>query len=179
MNSFDSLEERVVLSPIPRKRGRSKEYHDREKRRKLRYSGGGKVPQIRCTHTARNNAALCHADVITEADLAFNHAKFYENPDKVAQDALILSLLEISDPKRRRVLDEKARKAKDVSVKYTLLSEQQHPQKIKVCRKTFIKLLGKWGSFILHSNNNILNGVYRTGPPPNLAAGIFVYWTGP
>ena len=45
INHFDSLEECVIASAIPRKRGRCVEIHERQQVNKLRYSGGGKVPQ--------------------------------------------------------------------------------------------------------------------------------------
>ena len=122
MNNFDGLEEAVLLSPRPRKRGRCKEYHDCEKCRKIRHLGGGKVPQIDCAHNARANPKLCHADVITPADLALNHVKFYQTPNKVDQDAFILNLMEVSNPSRRRVHGENVQKNKNVTVKYSLLS---------------------------------------------------------
>ena len=78
INNFDSLEEHVLASAIPRKRGRCVENHERQHVKKLRYSGGGKVPQVGCLHTARGNAILCHADKLTDNIMGFNHDKLYE-----------------------------------------------------------------------------------------------------
>ena len=101
MNNFDGVEEPVFLSPQQKKGGRCQEKHEKEKRKKTRYSGGGKVPQVASPHTADRNTHICHANLLTDDDLALNHDKFYENPVKVAQDQHILTLLDISKPKRK------------------------------------------------------------------------------
>ena len=107
----------------------------------------GQVPEIGCRHTATKNALLCRADLLTDADLAMNYDKFYADPNKVSQDQFILSPLDVSDPKRRRprVENENVRKNRNLNVKYTLLTEN-HPKKIKLCKATFIKVLGKFYS---------------------------------
>ena len=66
INNFDSLEERVLASAIPRGV------------KKLRYSGGGKLPEVGCLHTSRGNAILCHTDKLTDDIMRFNHDKLYE-----------------------------------------------------------------------------------------------------
>ena len=72
INNFDSLEERVLASAIPRKRGRCVENHEHQRVKKLRFSGGGKVPQVGCLHMARGNAILCHADKLTDYIMGFS-----------------------------------------------------------------------------------------------------------
>ena len=145
INNFDSLEKHVLASAIPRKRGKYIENHERQRVKKLRYSGGGKEPQIGCLHTARGNAILCHADKLTDNIMGLNHDKFYEKTDKVVQDSYLLTLLNITLPNRRRnrVENEDNRKNINVSVRYTLLGENL-PNKIPVCKATFIKVLGEF-----------------------------------
>ena len=48
----------MLASAIPRKHERCVENHECQQVKKLRYSGGGKVPQVGCLHTARDNAIL-------------------------------------------------------------------------------------------------------------------------
>ena len=48
VESFDSLDEPVVLSPKPRKIKRQET--NRQKLKKARHSGGGKIPSISCNH---------------------------------------------------------------------------------------------------------------------------------
>ena len=50
MNTFDEIEEPVVLSPDGRKRRRTPENHKRAKSKQMRHSGGGKIPASSCTH---------------------------------------------------------------------------------------------------------------------------------
>lgn len=144
MNIFDGLEDDIVLSPEPRKRGRCEEYHERTKIKKIKYSGGGKVPQIGCVHKANKNPELCHADLLTNADLVFNSSKMYENPTKVVQDNFILSLIDVKPPKRRRkkIIDESKQRSRNVGVDYSLLTTD-HPKKVKVCKETFLRVLGE------------------------------------
>ena len=65
--------------------------------------------------------------------------------DKVVQDSYLLTLLNITLPNRRRnrVENEDNRKNGNVSVRYTLLGENL-PNKIPVCKATFIKVLGEF-----------------------------------
>ena len=84
------------------------------------------------------------AILLTDDDLALNHATFY----KVTQDQHILTLLDVSKPKRKRewVEDEGRRKDRNVTVKYNLLTEN-HPDILPVCKATLIKVLGEYSSF--------------------------------
>ena len=54
MNTFDEIEEPVVLSPDGRKRRRTPENHKRAKSKQMRHSGGGKSPQVRAHMTPMN-----------------------------------------------------------------------------------------------------------------------------
>jgi len=74
-----------------------------------------------------------------------NFNKFYERPNKVDQDRTILNLLDITRVKRQRlkVLDVNKRKDRNISVKYSLLCSS-HPEKVPVCKATFIKVFGEY-----------------------------------
>ena len=99
-----------------RKRRKSKDDHEWEKVKKILHSGGGKVPEVWCNHTARLNSRLCHADLLTEGDLAMKQARFYEVPDKVVQDQALLHLMMITKPKwlRKRLENIDCRKDRKV-----------------------------------------------------------------
>jgi len=61
MNTFNSSDEQVMLSPGGRKRRLNKDNHKREQNKKIRHSGGGLVPAVACTHTttvARNSRII-------------------------------------------------------------------------------------------------------------------------
>ena len=70
MNNFDGIEEPVVVSSVGKKRKPSKDNHEREVRKRVRNSGGGKIPAIACSHSESKN--FCHADKLTADDLVKN-----------------------------------------------------------------------------------------------------------
>ena len=82
-DAINNFEERVLVSAIPRRRGRFVENHERQRVNKLRYYGGGKLPQVGYQHTARDNAILCHTDKLTDDIMEFNHDKLYEKQIKL------------------------------------------------------------------------------------------------
>ena len=64
MNTFDEIEEPVVLSLDGRKHGRTPENHKRAKGKQMCQSGGGKIPAILCTYdTVVNVCKLTHEDI--------------------------------------------------------------------------------------------------------------------
>ncbi|CAL8362099.1 unnamed protein product, partial [Arctogadus glacialis] len=69
-----------------------------------------------------------------------NHKKQLEK--KVDQDRAILDLLDIMKVNRRRtkIKDVNKRKDRKISVKYSLLCGS-HPEKVPVCKASFIKVL--------------------------------------
>lgn len=143
MNNFDGTDEPVLLSPVGKKRRPSKEHHDREKVKKIRHSGMGKVPAIACQHEARS-CSFCHADKLTPDDIAFNFNTIYGKQNKVEQDQMLLQLMTIEKVKRRRlrVENEDSRKDRCLSVQYRLMTKD-HPNRLHVCKATFLKVLGK------------------------------------
>ena len=58
MNTFDEIEEPVVLSLDGRKRRRAPENHKRAKSKQMRHSGGGKIPASSCTHDTNERVWL-------------------------------------------------------------------------------------------------------------------------
>jgi hypothetical protein len=109
------------------------------------------MPRISCHHTAKKNGKLCCADLLTDTELSTNFNMVYNNPSKVEQDQFILSLLTISKPQRRRAKVENTDEQKDRSVQvvYSLLTES-HPDKVKVCKSTFLSVLGKFFLFFIY-----------------------------
>ncbi len=96
-----------------------------------------------CQHKA-GATGFCQAEKLSPDDLMMNFNKFYERPNKVDQDRAILQFLDITRVKRQRlkVLDVNKRKDRIISVKYSLLCSS-HPEKVPVCKATFIKVFGE------------------------------------
>ena len=109
----------------------------------LSADGIGKIPQVVCTHEARR-CVFCHADKLTPDDIALNFNIIYGKPNKVEQDQGILHLMTLEKAKRRRarVKDAAARKDRNLSVKYNLLTVDL-PNKLPVCKATFLQVLGE------------------------------------
>jgi len=57
MNNFDGIDEHVVVSAVGKKRKPSQSNHLREEIKKMRHSGGEKMPAVACSTTASN---FCH-----------------------------------------------------------------------------------------------------------------------
>ena len=140
MNTFDEIEEPVVLSPDGRKRRRTQGNPKRAKDKQMRHSGGGKIPVISCTQDTVEN--VCMVGKLTNEDIAKCSIQFYYSNDKVAQDAALLSYLQISKPKHCRIDDEARKCPRHVSTKYYLLPAG-NTSNGQVCRKTFGSVLDK------------------------------------
>lgn len=143
-NNFDGLDESVKPTAGGRKRRMNKENHKKQLKKKARHSGGALIPTVGCQHKAAATG-FCQADKLSPDDLMMNFNKFYERPNKVEQDKTILHLMDITQVKRQRlkVQDVNKRKDRNVSVKYSLLCSS-HPNKVPVCKATFLKVFGKY-----------------------------------
>ncbi|KAL1276037.1 hypothetical protein QQF64_035660 [Cirrhinus molitorella] len=141
MYNFDGIEEPVVVSSVGKKRKPSKDNHEREVRKRVRNSGGGKIPAIACSHSESKN--FCHADKLTADDLVKNFDTLYCHTTKAEQDQAILRLITVKRVQRRRpkVAIEDAQKEREVTNEYYLLSKD-HPTKVPVCKATFCAALG-------------------------------------
>jgi hypothetical protein len=139
-----TLSEQVMVSDLVAKRMKSRENHRRELMKKLRHSGEGKEPHISCSHSEKQNGALCHADKLTPDDLWLNHRVFYGTSDKVQQDQALLRLMTISGKKRSRVRAAKRMRDRDITIKYSLLTMGfGEPDMVPACKRTFASVLGK------------------------------------
>lgn len=143
MNTFDGINEPVVVSAVGKKRKPSKNNHLRENVKKMRHSGGGKMPAVTCTHK-KSLKNFCHADTLTPDDLRRNFESFYGHSTKIEQDQAILQLITVKKVQRRRpkVDNTDMQKERDVTNEYHLLTED-HPTKIPVCKATFCSVLGE------------------------------------
>ncbi|XP_056098814.1 uncharacterized protein LOC130077555 [Rhinichthys klamathensis goyatoka] len=139
INTFDGSEEAVKPAPGGRRRRLNEDNHERQQTKKMRYSGGGRIPTIGCKHTSAK--CFCQADRLTPDDLVMNFQKFHDKPNKVDQDAALLHLMSVSEVKRQRQNDENRQKGRNVTVKYSLLWDE-HPNKLPVCKATFLSVLG-------------------------------------
>ncbi|XP_041738101.2 zinc finger protein 771 isoform X2 [Coregonus clupeaformis] len=131
-----------VVSVVGQNRKLSKQAHQRERAKIQRHSGEGKKPNISCRHTEAVNSGLCHSDKLTPADIALNYQKVYSNPYKVKQDEFILRQMTINKTKRKRVSGADRKKARDTTIKYSLLSGDAPYRSVPVCKATFINILG-------------------------------------
>lgn len=147
MNNFDGIEEPVVVSSVGKKRKPSKENHEREVRKRVRNSGGGKKTAIACSHSESRN--ICHADKLAADDLVKNFDTLYCHTTKAEQDQAILRLITVKRVQRRRpkVAIEDAQKEREVTNEYYLLSKD-HSTKVPVCKATFCAALGEFICFI-------------------------------
>lgn len=119
-NNFDSLTEPVTpTSPSSsRKKRINLENQQKHKRKRLLHSGEGKNPEANCRCTN-----FCKAASLNSEDIQFNFRKLYDNQTKVDQDKFILSLLQTSTVKRKRVGDAARKKARDVTTKISSTQE--------------------------------------------------------
>lgn len=139
MEQFDELEERVMLSPVGRKRKRDLNNNKRAREKKFRHSGGGTIPSVNCKH--ENVVNVCLANRLSSDDIAHCNNQLYAVHDKVKQDATLLSYLDIEKPRRIRVPDNARKCNRGMTVRYFLLNKEK--EKIQVCRATFCSVLGK------------------------------------
>ena len=144
MDTIDSIDEPVLVPKTAQKRKPVRNNTKREEIKRLKHSGGGKMPSVACTHTKRS--CFCHADTLTQGDVWRNFESFYSNPTKPAQDKAILQLITIKKVQRRGPKIDNADKQRDREVTngYHLLTEEDHPTKIPVCKTTFCSVLGEF-----------------------------------
>ena len=141
MESFDELDEQVVLSPSGRKQKPDKSNTARENKKKSRHDGSAKKPFIACTHNTHNQ---CLARTLAPEDLTYAHHQLYQTTDKVQQDATLLSYMTVSGVGRRRpkVGDVAKRNVRDCTVKYCVLNPAM--KKIPVCKPSFMSIFGEY-----------------------------------
>lgn len=135
MDYFDSFEEPVAMSTPGRKRrvGVSK----RNESKRQRYSGEGHVPRVACNHA---NDSFCVGRNLNDSDISYCSEKLYRTNNKVEQDAILLSYMDISAPKRL-CAEESRQKPRKTSVKYFIVLESK--EKIPVCKETFMSIFGE------------------------------------
>ena len=140
MDLFDGLSENVAISPVGRKRKR--EVCEREKDKRRRHSGGGKIPKIACDHTAADGG-FCQADRLTDDAIVLNHTQLYGCATKAQQDEMVLRLMTLTKPQRVRLRpgQDVRQRDKSMSVKYPLMTSDAREQ-LQVCKATFIGVLG-------------------------------------
>lgn len=145
MNNFDRIGESVV----GKRRKLSKSNNLREDIKKMRHSGGGKMPAVGCSHTPASN--FCHADTLTPGDLLKNFQLFYSKSTKPEQDQAILQMITVKKVKRRRVKIDNSdmQKNREVTSEYHLLTED-HSTKVPVCKATFCSVLGEFIFYLLY-----------------------------
>ena len=104
------------------------------------------VPRVACRH----DTGFCTAGTLNENDLEYIKGQLYATYDKVKQDAILVSHMDISQVKRRRprVEDEGRQKNRGLTIKYSLLKEDK--TKIPVCQASFLSIFCKydfyWGA---------------------------------
>ncbi|KAK3764422.1 hypothetical protein RRG08_040018 [Elysia crispata] len=140
MNNFDESYEDVTLTVGGRRKLADKTQHAKEVTKRARHSGGGKVPAIKCTHTSEKGC--CMAELLTGGDLAMNMEKFYASANKVEQDAYLLRLIRVEQPKRLRTKDEDRKRSRNNMSSFFLLTNQGKGH-LRVCKATFCSVLGK------------------------------------
>ena len=133
MDNFDGIDEQVFKSPVGSKRIRNTASYSRNKAKNVRNSGEGKTPSIACVH---NLPGVCVAARMKEI--------LYSTCDKVQQDALLLSYMDIRNVNRRRqrVDDQNKRKQRNYTVKYFAL--KANSRKVPVCKASFIGISCKY-----------------------------------
>lgn len=134
MANFDETDEPVMPSPSGRKKKRQADTYKRNVEKKARHSSTGKVPSIACLRTHR----LCRAATISAEDTTYIHSVLYSTCNKVQQDAILLSYMDITQAKRRRSNNQVPLKTRDLSVKYSVLT--QNKDTIPVCKQSFLSI---------------------------------------
>lgn len=137
MNDFDSLDERVVTSPVGRKRRVRKDGTKRAENKRKLYGGDGHVPHVSCDH----NENWCLGGTLQPGEVVFCADRFYSTTVKTKQDAILLSYMNINKAKRSRVKDDRRKRQRTTSVKYFIVNEAQ--EKKPVCKETFMSIFGK------------------------------------
>lgn len=83
MDTFDDSLEDVNLTIGGRRKRKDKATHKKEIVKRARYSSGGKIPAIACSHNDNAECKGCLAANLTPSDLALNQEKFYDSLNKV------------------------------------------------------------------------------------------------
>ena len=117
MNTFDGIDEPVVVSAVGKKCKPSTKNHMHEQRRR-RHSGVGKMPAVTCGHT--KSLHFCHSDRLTQVDLLRIFESFYPHSRKTEQDEAMLHLITVQKVQRRRqkVVNTDRQKERDVTNSY-------------------------------------------------------------
>ena len=144
INEYDELDEPVVSSPQGRKRKRDSSHYAKNVEKRLRHSGMSIEPTIACNHKVQST---CLAASLTEDDLNFLHRSMYSESDKVMQDALLLTYMDIKPVTRRRSTADNPN-SRDMTIKYHVTNEDK--EKIPVCKATFMSIFGKYVIFIYY-----------------------------
>nr|CAH7743168.1 unnamed protein product [Callosobruchus chinensis] len=122
-----------------RKRIVQRDKHKRVIAAKMRYSAKCLPEKPRCTH----KTDLLKCNTLTMKELQFVHARFYEIPSKLKQDAFILKCCNAILPKRRRRREQREEGStayqKQVSIGYRI--PKQGGEWIRICRSAFMKIL--------------------------------------
>lgn len=128
-----------------RKRGRPWKnlFPSRCKAKKSKYSGNRSVTSIACTH----NNSRCVAVTLTETDLSYINQQFYCTSDKIKQDAFLLTRVNVMlcKWKNRGVELDERRRQRELSIKYTVLKENQ--TRVPICQASLLSIFCKYTDF--------------------------------
>ncbi|KAK9976438.1 hypothetical protein ABG768_021643 [Culter alburnus] len=129
---YDEMDEHVLVSVT----GKRKRSSARSLAKEKRYSGNEKISRIACKH----NSVSCAAVTLTETDITYIKDQLYSTHDKVKQDAILLSHLDIMQCKRRRpsAVEADKRRQREMTVKYAVLKEDR--TKVPVCQASFLSI---------------------------------------
>ncbi|KAA0703634.1 hypothetical protein E1301_Tti015520 [Triplophysa tibetana] len=139
MEVYDEMDKYVTVSVTGKRKRRQQHNSARSKAKENRYSASDRIPRVRCTHS---NGVLCRADTLTETDITYINKQLYFSHDKVKQDAILLSHMDVMPCKRRRVKvkAEDKQRQRDLTVKYFVLKEDQ--TNVPVCQASFLSIFG-------------------------------------
>lgn len=121
MDGFDDADEPVLMSPTGRKRRSNPDSSKRAVAKRERHSGQGHTLRVSCEH----NSSWCAGATLSTDDVLSGAEKLYLTSDKTKQDAILLSYMDICVAKRVRTSDERNQKARKVSPKYFLLTQDK------------------------------------------------------
>lgn len=129
---YDEMEEPVLPSPTGRKNKRRPDSYVRNIEKRMRHSGQGTTPSIACQHT-NTSSSRCQAFVLKEEDILTAHRKLYESADKVKQDTILLSNMDIKPTKVNSIAATPKRRSTNVI--YYIMADST---KVPVCKETFM-----------------------------------------
>lgn len=132
----------MVVSVTGKRKRRQTRNSARCKAKEKRYSGTDRISRIACKH----NSVSCAAVTLTETDITYIKEQLYSTHDKVKQDAILLSHLDIMQCKRRRPSAKaEKRRQRDLTIKYAVLKEDN--TKVPVCQASFLSIFCKYVFF--------------------------------